>query len=150
MSDSWWGHFKASRWVQLEPSQPPRPPRRPRRRLAAAEEQARKARNPVLLDHLPVAEVILDGMRDQTSRRLFEALRLEIRYDPPNRIARCSIILTGDTIDAVSRTTQEGNDRPATRAYSTICTRTGTITAGRGCVCKATRCRADSSSRLSA
>ena len=46
-------------------------------------------------------------MPDETSRRLFEALRLEIRYDPATRIARCSITLTGETIDAVSRTSQD-------------------------------------------
>jgi hypothetical protein len=44
--------------------------------------------NPVLLDHLPVAAIDLDGMADETTRRLFEALRLEIRYDPANLIAR--------------------------------------------------------------
>ena len=77
------------------------------RQLAAAEEQAHQTHNPALLDHLPVAAVDFDGMPDETSRRLFEALRLEIRYDPASRIARCSITLTGDTIDAVSRTSQE-------------------------------------------
>jgi site-specific DNA recombinase len=77
------------------------------RQLAAAEEQAHQTDNPVLLDHLPVAAIDLDGMADETTRRLFEALRLEIRYDPANLIARCSITLTGDTIDAVSRTSQE-------------------------------------------
>lgn len=77
------------------------------RQFPAAEEQAHGALNPVLLDHLPVAAVDLDGMPDETSRRLFEALRLEIRYDPANRIARCRITLTGDTIDAVSRASQE-------------------------------------------
>jgi site-specific DNA recombinase len=77
------------------------------RQLAAAEEQAHHTDNPVLLDHLPIAAVDLDGMPDQTTRRLFEALRLEIRYDPASRIARCSITLTGDTIDAVSRTSQD-------------------------------------------
>jgi hypothetical protein len=49
---------------------------------------------PVLLDHLPIGAIDLDGMPDQTTRRLFEALRLEIRYDPASRIARCSITQT--------------------------------------------------------
>ena len=75
--------------------------------LAAAEEQAHQAHNPTLLDHLPITAVDLDGMPDEISRRLFEALRLEIRYDPVSRIARCSVTLSGDTIDAVSRTTRE-------------------------------------------
>jgi site-specific DNA recombinase len=77
------------------------------RQLASVEEQAHQTHSPALLDHLPVAAVDLDGMPDDTSRRLFEALRLEIRYDPASRIARCSITLTGDTIDLVSRTSQE-------------------------------------------
>jgi site-specific DNA recombinase len=77
------------------------------RQLAAAEEQAHQTHNPSLLDHLPTAAVDLDDMPDETSRRLFEALRLEIRYDPASRIARFSITLTGDTIDTVSRTSQE-------------------------------------------
>jgi hypothetical protein len=41
--------------------------------------------------------------------KLFEALRLEIRYDPVSRLARCDITLTGDTIDSVTRATK-GND----------------------------------------
>ena len=52
------------------------------RQLAAAEEQAHQTHNPALLDHLPVAAVDLDGMPDETTCRLSEALRLEIRYDP--------------------------------------------------------------------
>jgi hypothetical protein len=82
------------------------------RQLPAAEEQAHHTHNPDLLDHLPIAAVDLNGMPDETTRRLFEALRLEIRYDPASRIARCSITLTGDTIDAVSRTSHEAMTAP--------------------------------------
>jgi site-specific DNA recombinase len=46
-------------------------------------------------------------MPDDVSRRSFEALRLEIRYDPATRTARCSITLAGETVDAVSRMAQE-------------------------------------------
>jgi hypothetical protein len=42
-----------------------------------------------------------------SSRRLFEALRLEIHYDYSARSATCRVTLLGDTIEAVSRTTQE-------------------------------------------
>jgi site-specific DNA recombinase len=77
------------------------------RRLAAAEEQVHQINNPALLDHLPVAAVDLDGMPDEISRRLFEALRLEIRYEPANRLARCSVTLSGGTIDAVSLASRE-------------------------------------------
>ncbi len=54
---------------------------------------------------------------DDVSRRLFEALRLEIRYDFTTHIATCTITLTGDTIDAVARTSQETiADGPAEHA----------------------------------
>ena len=77
------------------------------RQIARAQEQTQDTRNPALLDHLPVTAVDLDGMPDDQSRRLFEALRLEIRYDPATRMADCSVTLSGDTIDAVSRSTGE-------------------------------------------
>ena len=87
--------------------------------LAAAQQQGEDIRDPTLLDHLPVAEVDLEGMPDEVSRRLFEALRLEIRYDPAARTVRCSVTLIGETIDAVSRITQEAmtyrSDRPTIR-----------------------------------
>ena len=50
-------------------------------RTSSAKE-AHQTDNSVLLDHLPIAAVDLNGMPDETTRRLFEALRLEIRYDP--------------------------------------------------------------------
>ncbi len=44
---------------------------------------------------------------DDISRRLFEALRLEIRYDGGTNEAVCTITLGGETINAVSRTAHE-------------------------------------------
>lgn len=44
---------------------------------------------------------------DELSRRLFDALRLETRYDHTTRSAACRITLTRETIDAVGRTTNE-------------------------------------------
>ena len=46
-------------------------------------------------------------MPDELSRKLFEALRLEIRYDPDARRATCRVTLVGDTIDTVARTATE-------------------------------------------
>nr|AGS49998.1 hypothetical protein [uncultured bacterium esnapd26] len=46
-------------------------------------------------------------MPDELSRRLFEALRLEIHYDGVTNEALCRITLTGDTIEAVARATHE-------------------------------------------
>ena len=75
--------------------------------LAAAENDAREERSPALLDQLPVTPVDLAGMPDEVSRPLFEALRLEIRYDFTTRIATCQITLTGQTVDAVARTSRQ-------------------------------------------
>jgi hypothetical protein len=48
---------------------------------------------PALLDQLPVTQVDpgaqLAGMPDAISRRLFKALRLEIRYDRTTHVATC-------------------------------------------------------------
>jgi hypothetical protein len=60
-----------------------------------------------LLDYLPITPIDLVELPDELSRRLFEALRLEILYDYTTRTATCRVTLLGDTINAVSHTTQE-------------------------------------------
>ncbi len=75
--------------------------------LDEVEEQVHAAPNPGLLGHLPVTPIDLAQMPDDISRRLFEALRLEIRYDGRTNEAVCTITLSGETIDAVSRTAHE-------------------------------------------
>jgi hypothetical protein len=80
--------------------------------LAAAQNPARQEPSPALLDQLPVTPVDLASMPDEISRQLFEALRLEIRYDFTTRIAACQITLAGETIDAVARTSRETVPRP--------------------------------------
>ncbi|WP_433264677.1 hypothetical protein ACQPZF_35745 [Actinosynnema sp. CS-041913] len=77
------------------------------RQLAEAENKVQRAPNPTLLDYLPITPVDLVELPDELSRRLFEALRLEIHYDHGNRTATCRVTLLGDTINAVSGTTQE-------------------------------------------
>ncbi|WP_433264845.1 recombinase family protein [Actinosynnema sp. CS-041913] len=77
------------------------------RQLAEAEDEVQRAPNPTLLDHLPITPVDLVELPDELSRRLFEALRLEIHYDHSSRTATCRVTLLGDTINAVSSTTQE-------------------------------------------
>ena len=76
-------------------------------RLSDLEEEVHRVPNPALLAELPVTPIDLAGLPDELSRRLFEALRLEIRYDHTTRSAACRITLTRETIDAVSRTTNE-------------------------------------------
>ena len=46
-------------------------------------------------------------MPDELSRRLFEVLRLEIQYNHTLRVATCRVTLTGETIHAVSRATND-------------------------------------------
>ncbi len=50
----------------------------------------------------------LAQLPDDISRRLFEALRLEIRCDGRTNEAVCTITLSGETIEAVSRTAHAG------------------------------------------
>ncbi|WP_420000363.1 recombinase family protein [Streptomyces boninensis] len=72
------------------------------RRLGLLDGEARRALNPGLLQRLPVGAVDLTGMTDQMSRALFEALRLEIRYDRVTDRATCTVTLTADTIEDVA------------------------------------------------
>lgn len=69
------------------------------RQLVEAEDEVRRAPNPALLDYLPVSAVELAEMPDELSRRPFEALRLEIRYD---HNATCCVTLLGDTVDLLA------------------------------------------------
>ncbi len=78
-----------------------------RAQLAKAEDEVQQASNPGLVDFLPVTQVELTELPDELSRKLFEALRLEIHYDYVSRSATCRVTLLGDTIEAVSKTTQE-------------------------------------------
>ncbi len=73
------------------------------RQLADLEDRVTQAPNPDLLHALPVGPFDLDGLPDTLSRRLFEALRLEIHYNRETNIATCRITLTGETITAVAR-----------------------------------------------
>jgi site-specific DNA recombinase len=54
---------------------------------------------------------------DAISRRLFEALRLEIRYDHAH-MASCEITLTGETIGTVARASRERPPAPARRGHA--------------------------------
>jgi len=89
------------------------------RQLAGLDDEVHRAPNPALLDQLPVTSVALADMPDQISRQLFEALRLEIRYDFTTHVATCQITLSGDTIDPVARTSQEAVASPPQRCRNT-------------------------------
>jgi hypothetical protein len=51
--------------------------------------------------------VDLHDLPDELSRRLFEALRLEIHYDYSARTATCRVTLLGDTIKVVTNASRE-------------------------------------------
>lgn len=64
--------------------------------LAALEDEVHRAPNVALLGRLPVTPIDLTELPDELSRRLFEVLRLEIRYDHLTRVATCRVTLTGE------------------------------------------------------
>ncbi|WP_407921529.1 recombinase family protein [Actinomadura soli] len=71
-------------------------------------EQAMPARpSPELLDLLPAGPVHLDTIPEALQRKLFEAFRLQIRYDWRTNVADCRITLTASTIQAQERAAQE-------------------------------------------
>lgn len=75
--------------------------------LAEAEQRILAAPNPGLLDALPVMKIEVDQLPDELARALFEALRLEIRYNRDTNTATCRVTLTGPTITAASRTAHD-------------------------------------------
>ncbi len=86
------------------------------RQLAELENEAQDAPNPDLLSRLPITAIDLAGMPDAFSRRLFEALRLEIHYDRRTNLATCRVTLTGETVEALARTTREAVPRATDEA----------------------------------
>ncbi|WP_322768512.1 hypothetical protein, partial [Frankia sp. Cr1] len=77
------------------------------RQLTALEDEAEHASNPALLEHLPIGPVDIAALPDKLSRRLFEVLRLEIRYDRVANKAKCRITLSGSTMKAAGLATTE-------------------------------------------
>ncbi len=78
-------------------------------RLAETEDQARQAPNPDLLHHLPIGPVDLTDLPDELTRRLFEALRLEIHYNHNTHTATYRVTLIGDALDTISQTAHQTN-----------------------------------------
>ena len=72
--------------------------------MAELFQQIEQSVNPDLLDTLPVIGPIdVDLLPENLVRRLFEALRLEIRYDKTANRATCRITLFGSTMPAAQR-----------------------------------------------
>jgi site-specific DNA recombinase len=80
--------------------------------LETAEQQAP---SPDLLSALPLGEIDIEHLPDDLTRRLFELLRLDIRYDRNTNQARYRITLGADTIHAAHDTAQQAVVLPFTR-----------------------------------
>ncbi len=89
------------------------------RRIAEVEEEAYQAPSPALLDQLPVSTVDLAQLPDPLSRRLFEALRLEMHYNHETKIVTCRITLSGETIRAVADTSTQAVVLPLSNPQAT-------------------------------
>jgi len=70
--------------------------------LAEAEDHAARASNPQLLDALPVGDLDLDRLPAALTRALFEALRLQVRYNKTTNTATYRITLSAETIHAAA------------------------------------------------
>ncbi|MBO2454363.1 recombinase family protein [Actinomadura barringtoniae] len=71
-------------------------------------EQTKPVRpRPELLDLLPTGPIRIDAMPEELQRKLFEAFRLQIRYDRRTDEAECQITLAAAAIRAQQRAAQE-------------------------------------------
>ncbi len=75
--------------------------------LAEVEEENRQAPNPDLLDALPVGEARIEELPEDVARRLFEALRLELRYCKDVNQIKCTVTLLGPTVPAARQAAHE-------------------------------------------
>ncbi|WP_301176858.1 hypothetical protein, partial [Actinomadura geliboluensis] len=79
-------------------------------------EQATPAQpRPELLDLLPAGPIRLDVIPEAMQRKLFEAFRLQIRYDCRTDLAHAQVTLTTATIQAQQRAAEEALTTGATR-----------------------------------
>ncbi len=76
--------------------------------LDELEQHVHEQPNPDLLNVLPVGTCDLADLPEAITRRLFEALRLEVHYDKQSNTAVCRITLTGETIPAVQQAANDG------------------------------------------
>ena len=83
--------------------------------LAEVEEQNQQAANPGLLDVLPMGEVRVEELPEDVARRLFEALRLELRYCKSTNRVKCTVTLLGPTVVAARQAAHEASILPSDR-----------------------------------
>ncbi|MFE0024136.1 recombinase family protein [Amycolatopsis sp. NPDC059021] len=87
-------------------------------RLAELEAEDERAPNPQLLDLLPTGEVQVESLPEEVARRLFEVLRLELRYHKPTNCLKCTVTLAGATIPAARQAAAEAVVLPFDRKKS--------------------------------
>ncbi len=68
--------------------------------LAEAEHDNQQAPNPDLLDTLPIGNIAIEDLPADLARRLFEALRLELRYDKNRNQLPCTATPSAPTLTA--------------------------------------------------
>ena len=54
-----------------------------------------------LLDALPIGDADFVSLPEPVVRRLFEAFRLQVRYDSGTHVARCRVAISADSVDAL-------------------------------------------------
>ncbi len=74
--------------------------------LADLEDQANNQQDTDLLRMLPVGNCDLHALPDDLTRKLFEALRLEVHYNKADNTALFHITLSGATLSAIQQTRQ--------------------------------------------
>ncbi|WP_460696639.1 recombinase family protein [Nocardia thraciensis] len=86
-----------------------------RNRLAELEAEQMLTPNPALIDSLPTGYTRVEQLPDHLARALFEALRLEIRYNKTHNRVTYRITLTSQTIAAAHRSAHDAVVIPLTR-----------------------------------
>lgn len=74
-----------------------------RDKLEAIESEVAHALNPSLIDALPTGHVDLEKMPYELARQLFDAFRLEVRYNKIQHSARFRVTITGQALGIVNR-----------------------------------------------
>ncbi len=84
--------------------------------LAQIEEEHQQATNPDLLDALPMGEVRVEELPEDVARRLFEALRLELRYQKGTNQIKCTATLIGPAVSAAQHAARDAIVLPLDRS----------------------------------
>ncbi|MFF0532681.1 recombinase family protein [Nocardia amikacinitolerans] len=85
--------------------------------LAELEAEDLLTPTPALLDALPTGTIDIRDLPEELARSLFEALRLEIRYNKTHHRATYRITLVGQTLTAIRNAARRTLTAPSTRAH---------------------------------